>query len=281
MIDAHQHFWRLGANGCAWPTPDLVRIYRDFEPADLAPHTTAAGVSATVLIQSQPNDQDTDYLCELGERTPGVAAVIGWVDLESPSAAARIATLAARPRLRGVRPMLQDLADDRILAARADAVRALIANDLSFDALVRPRHLPHLRIFAKRNPALRIVIDHAGKPEIANRVLDPWREDIRSLAELPNVYCKVSGLVTEARASWQVDDLAPCVEHLIRCFGAHRLMWGSDWPVVELAAGYSQWLRAAQSLTAHLPPDEIAAIFHDTAASFYHAIRNRAVTPAG
>jgi L-fuconolactonase len=274
MIDAHQHFWRLGANGCTWPTPDLPRIYRDFGPAEIAPHTAATGVRATVLVQSQPNDLDTDYVCELGERTPGVAAVVGWVDLESASAAARIATLAARPKLRGVRPMLQDLADDRILDPRADAgVRALLAHDLSFDALVRPQHLPHLLIFAKRYPALRIVIDHAAKPDIAHQVLDPWREHMRSLAELPNVCCKMSGLVTEARSSWQAADLAPCIEHLIACFGPRRLMWGSDWPVVELAAGYLQWHAAAQSLTSHLRAEEVAAIFHDTAARFYRLRR--------
>jgi L-fuconolactonase len=269
MIDAHQHFWRLGANGCAWPTPDLVPIYRDFGPADLAPLTTAEGISATVLVQSQPNDVDTDYLCDLGARTPEVVAVVGWVDLESPSAAARIDTLVARPKLRGVRPMLQDLADDRILDARADAVHALLAHELRFDALVRPRHLPHLLIFAKRYPSLRIVIDHAGKPDVAHQVLDPWREHMRSLAELPNVYCKLSGLVTEARPSWQADDLVAYVEHLIGCFGPHRLMWGSDWPVVEMAGGYSPWLRAAQSLTSRLGPEALAAIFHDTAARFY------------
>jgi L-fuconolactonase len=279
MIDAHQHFWRLGANGCTWPTPDLERIYRDFGPAELAPHTRSAGVGATVLVQSQPDDRDTDYLCELSARTPEVAAVVGWVDLESPSAQARIAALAARPKLRGVRPMLQDLADDRVLDARAEAgVHALLANDLSFDALVRPRHLPHLLIFAKRYPSLRIVIDHAAKPDIAHQVLDPWREHMRSLAELPNVCCKISGLVTEAPPSWQAADLVPCVEHLIACFGPHRLMWGSDWPVVEMAAEYRQWLRAAQSLTTHLAPDEVSAIFHGTAARFY---RLDQLTPSG
>lgn len=276
MIDAHQHFWRLGANGCTWPTPDLTSIYRDFGPAELAPHTAAADVGATVLVQSQPNDRDTDYLCELGERTPDVAAVIGWVDLESSSAAERISALACRPKLRGVRPMLQDLADDRILDATDEAVRALLAHDLSFDALVRPRHLHHLHIFAKRYPALRIVIDHAAKPDIAHRVLDPWREHMRALAQLPNVCCKVSGLATEASASWQAADLAPYFEHLVDCFGAHRLMWGSDWPVVEMAGGYAQWVRAAQSLTSHLSPSEVSAIFHATAARFY-----RVLTPEG
>jgi L-fuconolactonase len=269
MIDAHQHFWQIGAHGCTWPTPDLTCIHRDFGPAELASHSAAAGVGATVLVQSQPNDRDTDYLCQLGERTPDVAAVIAWVDLESPSATERIAALAARPRLRGVRPMLQDLADDRILEARDEAVRALLAHDLSFDALVRPRHLPHLQIFAKRYPALRIVIDHAAKPDIEHQVLDPWREHLRALARLPNVCCKVSGLVTEAGAAWQAADLAPYVAHLVECFGAQRLMWGSDWPVVEMAGGYARWVRAAQSLTSHLSASEVSAIFHDTAARFY------------
>jgi L-fuconolactonase len=269
MIDAHQHFWRIGANGCTWPTPDLVRIYRDFDPSELASHTTEAGIDATVLIQSQPNDLDTDYVCELAERTRTVAAVVGWVDLESRSAPARIDALAARPKLRGVRAMLQDLTDHRILGARTDAVHALMAHDLSFDVLVRPRHLQHLLIFAQRYPSLRIVIDHGAKPDITHRVFDPWREHMRALAELPNVCCKISGLVTEAHPSWQTADIAPYVEHLLGCFGAHRLMWGSDWPVLELAADYSRWLAVARSLTSHLPPDEVSTIFHGTAARFY------------
>jgi L-fuconolactonase len=270
MIDAHQHFWQIGCNDCTWPTPELAPIYRDCGPAELSAHLKAAGITATVLVQSQASDRDTDYLCNLTLHTPWVAALVGWADLESPAAPARIATLARRPKVRGLRPMLQDFADDRILApAMVPAIDSMLAHDLCFDALIRPHHLPHLRIFAARHPHLRIVIDHAAKPDIARNQLEPWREHLRALGQLPNVFCKLSGLVTEAGANWQIADLVPYVAHVLDCFGPRRVMWGSDWPVVELASEYSRWLQAAQALTAHLTPDDAAAVFGDTAVRFY------------
>lgn len=270
MIDAHQHFWQLGRNDCTWPTPDLARIHRDFGPAELAAVAMPAGISGTVLVQSQASDRDTDYLCEVASSTAWVLGVVGWVDLAAAGAATRIPELASRPKLRGLRPMLQELANDSMLdEAWQPAIRAMEAHGLSFDALVRPRHLPHLRAFAERHPDLPIVIDHAAKPDVARGQLDPWREHLLSLARLPNVFCKLSGLVTEAAAEWQIADLAPYCAHLLECFGPQRLMWGSDWPVVELRADYSRWLEAARALTAHLEPRDAAAVFQDTARRFY------------
>lgn len=270
MIDAHQHFWQIGRNDCTWPTPELASIYRDCGPAELSTHLRAAGITATVLVQSQASDRDTDYLCDLALHTPWVAAVVGWADFESTAAPARIATLAGRPKVRGLRPMLQDLADDRILnPAMEPAIHSMLAHELCFDALLRPRHLPHLRTFAARHPDLRIVIDHAAKPCIALQELEPWRAHLRTLGQLPNVFCKLSGLVTEAGAGWQIADLVPYVSHVIECFGPRRVMWGSDWPVVELASEYSRWLQAAQALTSHLSPDDAAAMFRETAVRFY------------
>jgi L-fuconolactonase len=270
MIDAHQHFWELGRHDCSWPTPDLAVIYRDCMPAELAVLTKPVGISGTVLVQSQESARDTDYLCDLAQGTDWVLAVVGWADLAAPTAAARIAELAGRPKLRGLRPMLQDRGDDSMLSETLQpGIRAMIAHGLRFDALIRPRHLPHLRVLAERRPELPIVIDHAAKPLIAEGQLDPWRDDLRALARLPNVFCKLSGLVTEAQSDWEPDDLVPYCSHVLECFGPERVMWGSDWPVLELRTSYSRWLDVAYELTAHLAAHESAAVFETTARRFY------------
>jgi L-fuconolactonase len=270
VIDAHQHFWQTGKNDCTWPTPDLVAIHRDFEPRDLEALATPLGVTGSVLVQSQPSDIDTDWLLGVARDTPFVEAVVGWADLEASGAPERIAALAARPKMRGLRPMLQNLPDDVwILAAGLDpAIRAMIAHGLSFDALVFTRHLPHLAVFARRYPQLAIVIDHAAKPPIAARSLDPWRKEIARLAALPNVSCKLSGLLNEAAPSDGGDALAPYVRHLVEVFGPSRLMWGSDWPVLNLAGDYKSWLAMANELSG-LNEAGLAALFGATASSFY------------
>ena len=267
-IDAHQHFWTLGRNDCAWPTPSEAAIHRDFGPPDLEPLAEALGISGTVLVQSQPSDRDTDFLLRLADETQLVKAVVGWADLAAPYAPDRIARLAAHPKLRGLRPMLQSLEpDDWILDPRLEpAIAAMIEHDLRFDALVRPQHLPHLQKFAERHPALSIVIDHGAKPDIARGMRDPWRAQIAALAALPRVFCKLSGLATEAAPNWKPQDLKPYVNHLLAVFGPDRLMWGSDWPVINLAGDYADWLWLAEKLT---PPENHPALFVETARRFY------------
>jgi L-fuconolactonase len=276
MIDAHQHFWRIGQNDCVWPGPDLGAIHRDFEPAELQALATAAGVEGTVLVQSQESDRDTDYLLGLADATPWVKAVVGWVDMALPEAPARIAALAGRPKFRGVRPMLQGLAEvDWILRAELEpAVTALVAHRLSFDALVQVRHLPALARFARRFPSLAIVIDHAAKPDIAGDGHADWRAALAPFAGLANVSCKLSGLLTEAAAGQGAEALAPYVADLLALFGPQRLMWGSDWPVLNLASDYAAWLAMAQdlvrqSVVGSAGDDALAAIFGRTAQSFY------------
>lgn len=270
VIDAHVHFWRIGCSDCKWPPPELTAIHRDFLPKDWRREADAAGIDAAIAVQSQPSGRDTDWLLELAREDARIAGVVGWVDLAAREVPERVAALASNPKLRGLRPMLQDLPeDDWILQpAVTPAIEAMIAHDLCFDALVLPRHLPHLLRFAERHPDLQIVIDHAAKPDIARGGLDPWRAQIAALAEFPNVSCKLSGLVTEAGEHWHSDDLRPYVEHLLATFGPRRVLWGSDWPVVNLAADYSRWLNLADTLTG-LAGDDRAALFGDNAVRVY------------
>lgn len=275
-IDAHQHYWQFARGDYAWLTPALGAIHRDFAPADLAPHLAAAGIAGTILVQAAPTVAETAYLLGLARRAPSVRGVVGWTDLAAHDAAAQLRALRRDDRLVGIRPMLQDIADTEWVL-RPTVLAALgVADELGlvFDALVQPRHLDAIAALAAALPGLAIVIDHAAKPAIARwRAGDAdfvtWRTGLARLAGAPQVTCKLSGLATEAAADWQPSDLAPYVEVLISSFGAERLMFGSDWPVVNLAGGFARWHDAARRLTATLPAADGAAIFGGTARRVY------------
>lgn len=270
-IDAHQHFWQLAARQGAWPPPELATLYRDFAPPDLQPLLRAHGIDATVLVQSMPDEDDTRFMLDLADRHPFVAAIVGWVDMKAADAPRRIAALARHPKLRGLRPMLQDLPDDGWIddPVLDPAVAAMLSHGLAFDALVLPRQLPALLAFARRHPGLPIVIDHAAKPDIAGGDIGRWRADIAQLAALPQVHCKLSGLVTQAGPGWTVQDLRSAADHLLAAFGADRVMWGSDWPVLTLAAGYGEWLAACAELLDGLDAPGRQAVLGLTARRFY------------
>jgi len=270
-IDAHQHFWQLAARGGAWPPPELSPIYRDFTPDDLAALLKQHGVGATVLVQSMPNEADTRFMLGLADRHEFIAAVVGWVDLKASAAPARIAALAAHSRLRGLRPMLQDLDDDGWIddPALEPAVDAMLRHGLRLDALVLPRHLQPLLAFARRHPTLPIVIDHLAKPAMDAVPDAQWLRDMERLAAEPQVACKLSGMVTEAGPGWNVDQLMPYARHVLQVFGPERVMWGSDWPVVRLAGGYTAWVDASEALLAHLHPAQREAVFGLNARRFY------------
>jgi L-fuconolactonase len=278
VIDAHQHIWQLGEHDCRWPTPDLVTIYRHFGVEDVIPLARFAGVTGSVLVQSQESDADTDYLLAVAEQSDFVKAVVGWVDLASESAPARISHLAGHPKLRGLRPMLQSLPDDDwILRPELEpAIAAMKLHKLSFDALVYTRHLPHLEQFARCHSDLPIVIDHAAKPAViaTDRPADDWRNAIASIARLPNVYCKISGLPTESGKDQGQAELAPYIQYLLKVFGAERLMWGSDWPVIGLAPNkqlsiYKNWLNLVHHALAGCKVSEIESVFIGTSLRFY------------
>lgn len=264
MIDTHVHLWRLGQNGCTWPTPDLKPIHRDFVLDDLRQLIAPTEVSRVVLVQSQPADADTAWLLSIAG-DPLIAGVVGWTDFLAPGAAAAIGHLATNPRLRGLRPMVQDLDADWYDQPVLDAAfAAMTALQLVMDALVRPRHLPALLRLAMRHPDLSIVIDHGAKPVPGD--LDAWAEQMAMLAGLPNVACKLSGILTELPSGAPAQEATPIFEVLWNSFGAERLLWGSDWPVLRLAGEYEAWLDQCRQL---VPPTHHEAVFTANAARIY------------
>ena len=278
-IDAHHHFWRIARGDYSWLTPALGAIYRDFDPEDLAPHLAAHGIAATILVQAAPTHAETAFLLDLADKTAFVAGVVGWTEFAAPGAEATIARLAADPLLVGLRPMVQDIDDDDWLmrAELAPAFDAMIAHQLVFDALLKPRHLRRLIAVLERHPQLRVVVDHAAKPAIGSGADAAWRSDIAAVAQFSNVACKLSGLVTEAPANWTVDDLRPYAEHLLTCFGAERLIWGSDWPVVNLAADYRRWISTAEQLMAGLDASAQSLVFGGNAVGIYLSRRGKTI----
>ena len=277
LIDAHQHFWRTARGDYGWLTPALADLYRDFGPEDLEPILARHGIARTVLVQAAPTVAETEFLLEVAARTPFVAGVVGWADFAAPDAPEVIARLAKNPLLVGLRPMVQSIADDDWLLRPdlAPAFRALVEHGLVFDALTLPRHLSRLLVVLDRHPDLAVVVDHGSKPFIRERRLDPWRADIAAVAARPGVACKLSGLVTEAAPDWTVAVLRPYADHLLAAFGPERLLWGSDWPVVNRAGGYDLWREASLELTAHLGGPERVAILGGNAERVYLGRRGR------
>lgn len=272
-LDAHQHFWRLARGDYRWLAPSLAPLYRDFEPAELAPQLAAAGLNASIAVQAADSAAETRFLLELAHATPFVAGVVGWVDLAAPDAVRAIESLAEDALVLGLRPMLQDLPDERWLlrAELAPALDALESAQLSFDALVRPQHLPVLRAFVEARPGLRVVIDHAAKPRVGGpwEGRARWRSELRALAAHPQVCCKLSGLATEAAPGAARADYAEVVDHVLECFGPARTLWGSDWPVLELASDYASWWQLCGELLAGLSAHERQQVQGGSAAEFY------------
>jgi L-fuconolactonase len=273
MIDAHCHFWNPARGDYGWlmaGPASLDPLRRVFAPSDLA---ALNGGARVVAVQAADSVAETEYLLELAAQNPHIAGVVGWVDLSSDSAAQDIARLAQNPMLRGVRPMLQDITDSRwILTAPKDgAIKALIAHGLCFDALVQTRHLAHLAEFAARWPDLPMVIDHCAKPVMGGELAQEWRDGMAALADQPQVMCKLSGLLTELPTGYAdaISALRPVVDLVLNLFGPDRVIWGSDWPVLTLAANYQEWADMTAALLAEFSAEDRAAIMGQTAASFY------------
>ncbi len=264
--------WSLARGDYGWLTPDHKEIYRDFSLADLAPLRDAAGITTTVLVQAAPTVSETEFLLKVAKNSDGVVkGVVGWVDLAGADAIPTLTRLARNSLLKSIRPMLQDLPDPAWIL-RADVGRALSALPrlgLRFDALVRPGQLPALLTMLDRHPELAVVIDHGAKPDIAGGMWEPWAQSMRVAASNPRVRCKLSGLLSEAGPNATIETLRPYFDHLLECFGPQRLMWGSDWPVVNLCGSYQRWYAATVALMAGLTSQERAAIMGGTARKFY------------
>jgi L-fuconolactonase len=270
-IDGHFHCWQLARGDYGWLTPALGALYRDVRVADWQAQAEPHGVLAGVLVQAAPTEAETEFLLDEAEAHPAVLGVVGWVDLLAADAPRRIARLARRPLLKGLRPMLQDIADpDWILQPALDpAIAAMVEHGLVFDALVRPPHLPRIVALARRHRALRIVIDHGAKPAIAAGEWQPWADALARVAAETSADCKLSGLLTEAGPAPAPDAARRWAGHVLACFGTRRVLWGSDWPVLELASDYASWWHEVNTLLAAYPASESAAVLGGNARRVY------------
>jgi L-fucono-1,5-lactonase len=277
-VDAHHHLWDPGRRAYPWMDESVAAIRRPFGVADLDAAAGPEGFEATIAVQAVSSLEETEELLDVAATSGRVAGVVGWVDLADPEVAATLAALRDRPggrALVGVRHQVHDEPDpdwlvrDEVL----DGLAAVAAAELVYDLLVRERELPAARVVAERLPELTLVVDHLAKPRIREGVIEPWAGDLAALARHPNVACKVSGLVTEADwTAWTPAQLVPYVAHATEVFGPERLLFGSDWPVCLLAAGYAEVVAAATEALdrAGLGPAEREAVFGANAHRLYH-----------
>ncbi|WP_164101242.1 amidohydrolase family protein [Candidatus Laterigemmans baculatus] len=274
IIDSHQHFWKLDLPfDYDWlKSAEHAPIHHDYLPEDLLVEMRRAGVDRAVFVQTQHNLEENRWALELAERNPWIAGIVGWVDLTSDQCEAQLAEFTSHRRFVGIRHITQDEPDDDFLisAPVLRGLRVLEKHAVPFDLLLHTRHLRHVPTLATQLPTLPMVIDHLAKPHIRARQLDAWSQDFRRAAEHPNVYCKLSGMVTEADwYAWKPADLKPYVDTALDCFGPERCMFGSDWPVCELAASYRDVVETLRGLLAGLSASEQASIFGRTAKQFY------------
>jgi L-fuconolactonase len=272
VIDAHQHFWRFNPVRDAWITEDMSAIRRDFLPGDLVPELDANGIDASIAIQADQSEAETEFLLGLAEGNKRIAGVVGWVDLRSQSIEKRLEHFSTFKKLRGVRHIAQAEPADRFLA-RPDFVRGvahLKKFDLTYDILIYPRQLPAAIELSRKLPDQKFVVDHLAKPGIKAKKLEPWASRMGELAANPNVYCKLSGMVTEANwKNWRPEDFEPFLDVVFEAFGAERLMFGSDWPVCLVAGTYARVKGIVASYVDRHAPDAKSAVFGDNAQRFY------------
>ena len=264
MIDSHQHFWQVGRFDYPWMTKDLAR---DYLPADLAPILKQNNIDKTILVQASNSVAETRWLLDLADTNDFIAGVVGWVDLTNADL-----RLPEHPKFKGVRHLVESEPNDDWLIQPSvlSGLQKLSEQNLSYDLLVHTRHLELVSVVAETCPNLRLVIDHLAKPPIARNEITDWSEAVEPLAIYPNIYCKLSGLVTEAnRDSWHVDDLRPYVDHALQFFGPDRMMFGSDYPVCLLAATYDRVLDSFQEILKDLNDADREKIFSTNAAKLY------------
>jgi L-fuconolactonase len=271
-IDAHQHFWKYNDRDYVWMGAGMDRLRKDHLPKDLFPLINSAGVSATVAVQARQCVEESTWLLQLADEYPFVCAVVGWVDLSTEQVVEQLERLAQHPKFRGVRHVVHDEPDDGFMLRKSflNGLSHLKRFGLTYDLLLFPRHLPVACDVVKQFPDQLFVLDHIAKPPIRSREMAPWTRDLRRLAGFDNVYCKISGLVTEAKwDSWEGQEFEPYLDVVLDAFGPDRLMIGSDWPVCTLAAEYTSVISLAVRYISRLSDDEQRAIVETNAARFY------------
>jgi L-fucono-1,5-lactonase len=272
-VDTHQHFWRYTPEQYPWIDASMSVLRRDFLPEELKVELTRAGVDGSIAVQAQHSLEETRWLLDLAEREPMILGVIGWVDLRSADVKLQLNQLAQSPKLLGIRHIVQAEPDDHFLLQPEflRGVSVLEEFGLSYDILIYPRHLPIATEFVKHFPRQRFVLDHLAKPFIKKRQLQPWESDIRALAENSNVFCKLSGMVTESDwRIWMPSDVFPYVDVMFDAFGPERLMIGSDWPVCTLAGSYAQVMNIVLNYLERFPDTIRDAVLGGNAEKFWN-----------
>jgi len=271
-IDAHQHFWIYNPAEYDWIDDSMAALRRDFLPEDLKPEMESGGFHGSVAVQARQTLEETRWLLELAERCSSILGVVGWVDLRSPDIRAQLKALCQNPKLVGVRHIVQSEPDDRFLLQPEflRGVSMLEEFDLAYDILIYPKHLRVAAEFVERFPRQRFVLDHLAKPPIRSGDLDSWAHGIKRLAEFPNVFCKLSGLVTEADwQHWRPEQIVPFLVVAFASFGPDRLMIGSDWPVCLVAASYARTLQVVKSYLLAQYPECPEAVLGGNAQRFW------------
>lgn len=272
IVDSHQHFWEVGRFSYPWMTPEVEVLCRDYLPTALAPVLKWNSVEKTILVQASNSLEETRWLLELADQNSFIAAVVGWVDLTADGFEEQFDEFRAHRKFKGIRHLVESEPQDDWLVQPAVLanLRTLAGRGVAYDLLVHTRHLKFAMRVADSCPELRLVVDHMAKPPIAHGEIDDWSRTLSELASRPNVWCKLSGLITEAdRTGWRVEDLKPYVDLALEVFGPQRMMFGSDWPVCLLAGSYDQVLDGAQSMLAELSEQDRRNIFAANAIDFY------------
>jgi L-fuconolactonase len=271
-IDAHQHFWVYNPREHGWIGDSMTSIRHDFLPVDLKPELERSGFDGTVAVQVRQTLEETRWLLELAASSSYIRGVVGWVDLRSAQVRTQLESFAENPKLVGIRHIVQSEPDDQFLL-RPDFLRGISVLgefDLAYDLLIYPKHLPVAAEFVRHFPSQRFVLDHMAKPPIKSGEIQSWARDIRDLALLPNIFCKLSGLVTEADwQRWTPEHLLPYLDAVFECFGPERLMIGSDWPVCTVAASYSQAVDIVKNYVSNFPVEVREAVLGGNAARFW------------
>jgi L-fuconolactonase len=271
-IDAHHHLWRYTPEEYGWIDETMPELRRDFLPADLMWEIGVAGIDGTVVVQARQTLEETRWLLEQADACPAIRGVVGWAPIAEKNLPKVLEEFQHRPKLKGLRHVIQGERDENYIL-RGDfnaGVQAMRGSGLVYDILIYERHLPQTVEFVDRHPEQVFVVDHMAKPVIAAGRLEPWAEWIRKLGQRENVWCKVSGMVTEADwVHWSAEDLRPYLDAVVEAFGVERLMAGSDWPVCLVATSYAGWFETLQAYFAQFSETEQDRVFGETAAEVY------------